>query len=141
MQGNDRSEEVQRNGTNILDRWQWQWELQKRKEAIQEVPSPLCSSKPKVHIIDPASLHDPTIDGKPTEVYIGRGSFSVFRLQYYRGIKVAVKEFLPRSMKVDVAAILSLLNHPYLHIFHTYLECVYFNTSLSYNSSISWYWF
>ncbi len=95
----------------------WQWELQKRKEAIQEVPSPLCSSKPKVHIIDPASLHDPTIDSKPTEVYIGRGSFSVVRLQYYRGMKVAVKEFLPRSIKVDVtneAAILSLLNHPYL---------------------------
>ncbi len=92
----------------------WQWELQKRKEAIQEVPSHRKYHHLFVQVsrrYTSASLHDPTIDG---EVYIGRGSFSV---QYYRGIKVAVKEFLPRSMKVDVtneAAILSLLNHPYL---------------------------
>ena len=36
------------------------------------------------------------------------------RLQYYRGMKVAVKEFLPHSMKSDVVTILSMLNHPNL---------------------------
>ena len=105
----------------------WQWELLKRKEAMQGELKAKCVSgrldqgatlrQVKVPEIDPVHLIDPIKNGKPTEVYLGRGSFSVVRLQFYRSIKVAVKEFLPRSVREDVkseANILSLLTHPYL---------------------------
>lgn len=107
----------------------WQWELQKRKEAVKEqlrivkqIPSTLPpkaqSSTSLLHEICPDLLHDPVkSDGSTSEEYIGRGSFAVVRLQLYRGFHVAVKEFLPRSVRADVvheATILTKLCHPYL---------------------------
>ncbi len=68
------------------------------------------SSQVKVPEIDPVHLIDPV---QPTEVYVGRGSFSVVS-----SIVVAVKEFLPRSVREDVKneanilSLLSLLTHP-----------------------------
>ena len=64
-------------------------------------------------------LEDPVIDGERKESYIGRGSFGIVRLQLYRDMKVAVKEFLPRSLHEDVineAHILASLSHPYLPV-------------------------
>ena len=104
----------------------WQWELQKRKEAhqdqvklarsVQQLPSQsdLTSGQ---HEINPENLSDPIQDGKPCEIYLGRGSFSVVRLQVYRNILVAVKEMLPRTVRKDViheAKILNKLCHPFL---------------------------
>ena len=51
------------------------------------------------------------------ECYVGRGSFGVVKVQSFRGIQVAVKVFLPRSLKADVyteASILQLLCHTYV---------------------------
>ena len=105
----------------------WQWDLQKRKEAMAEhMQSRLCKKSqpqviPCVHEIDPNDLKDPIVDGVPKEVYIGRGSFSVVRLQQYRGIRVAVKEFLSRTLTEDIegeATFLAKLCHPFLpHLF------------------------
>ena len=102
----------------------WQWELHKRKEAMTEQ---LRRSKsrsqivPTVHEIDTNDLKDPIVDGVSKEVFIGRGSFSVVRLQQYRGIRVAVKEFLSRTLKEDIqaeATFLAKLCHPFLpHLF------------------------
>ena len=104
----------------------WQWELQKRKEAhqdqvklarsVQQLPSQsdLTSGQ---HEINPGNLSDPIQDGKPCEIYLGRGSFSVVRLQLYRNILVVVKEMLPRTVRKDViheAKILNKLCHPFL---------------------------
>ena len=46
----------------------WQWELQKQKDSMPEVLSRSLGSE-KIHDID---ITDPTIDGKPTEVYNNR---------------------------------------------------------------------
>ncbi len=100
----------------------WRWELLKRKEAHREnLTRNRHSSTTKEaaihHCIDPAHLQDPIADGKPTTMYIGRGSFSVVRVQLYRGILVAVKELLPRTLQQDVlheANMLIRLCHPYL---------------------------
>lgn len=106
----------------------WQWELMKRREAMQEQLKlrtyckyksfcPKVSPTIHVHQIDLDQLLDPVKDEKPQEVYLGRGSFSVVRLQLYRGIKVAVKEFLPRTFYADVkneASMLARFCHPYL---------------------------
>ena len=49
--------------------------------------------------------------------FVGKGSFGVVKYQTYRGIRVAVKEFLPRTMRESVlkeAAFLVELCHPYL---------------------------
>lgn len=106
----------------------WQWELVKRKEAMTEQLKLRVYMKNRnfgakttpiihVHQIDLTHLTDPLKDGKPQEIYLGRGSFSVVRLQLYRGIKVAVKEFLPCTIFSDVqneASILARFCHPYL---------------------------
>lgn len=103
----------------------WQWELQKRKEAMQELrtggqrrqPESHGSLLPAVHQIDPSHLTDPVIEGNSKEVYVGRGSFSVVRLQTYRDIKVAVKEFLRHYLHTDAqneARILSIICHTHL---------------------------
>ena len=69
------------------------------------------------HEIDPGLLKNPTVCGvNNNEVFIGRGSFSVVKLQVYRGIKVATKKFLPNTIVADVlkeAHILSQFCHPY----------------------------
>ena len=93
-QSKNRNENVQRNGTHIWDRWQW--ELLKCKEGMIQDLGRRCtvgrshdstrSTKPLIHNIDPKELCDPIQDGKPVEVFVGRGSFSVVRLQLYRGI-------------------------------------------------------
>ena len=57
------------------------------------------------------------VEGKEKEHFIGRGSFSIVKVQYYRGVLVAVKCFLVRSIKEDVikeAMIVSKLSHPCL---------------------------
>ena len=107
----------------------WHWELMKRREAMkhlkhtqfgEDVSTTTSSAIPSTHEIRQDLLIDPIIEGKPIEHYISRGSFSVVRLQIYRGIKVAVKEMLPKTVKDDVhreAAILSQLCHPYLPCF------------------------
>ena len=58
-------------------------------------------------------LTDPT-SSNMLELYVGRGSFGVVKLQLFRGIKVAVKELLPRTNLLDVrheAQILSKLRY------------------------------
>lgn len=106
----------------------WRWELEKRKEAmVQEMKSrsllkyrsSVLSSDQEIVVqhIDPDLLSDPIIGGKQKEFFIGRGSFGVVRMQVYRGIKVAVKEFLPRTIATDVlheASIMTRLCHPNL---------------------------
>ena len=57
------------------------------------------------------------LDINQEERYAGRGSFGIVKVQSFRGILVAVKMFLPRSLKADVyseASILQHLCHPYL---------------------------
>ncbi len=98
----------------------WRWELEKRKEAMitnSRVSSHKHSLHPVVHEVDPSLLTDPVVNEKRQEHYLGRGSFGVVRLQLYRGIYVAVKELLPKSVKEDVkheAEILATLCHPFL---------------------------
>lgn len=75
------------------------------------------TGKCAVHEISAKNLEDPIIDGEQKAVYVGRGSFAIVRAQMYRGMKVAVKEFLPRSIKDDLlreVEVLSHLCHPYL---------------------------
>lgn len=103
----------------------WQWELQCRKECMVHEKRLLgrfgkeqSLKSFKVHEIDPDLLLNPT-NGADTAVdkFVGRGSFSVVRMQVYRGMRIAVKELLPGSVKNDVyqeANILALLCHPYL---------------------------
>ena len=70
----------------------WQWELQKRRECLLEQYRPQQKGNgaasqtrvlPAVHEISSTDLKDPVVDGVPTEIYVGRGSFSVVRLQQY----------------------------------------------------------
>ena len=73
-----------------------------------------------VYEINLTDLKDPVVDETPTEIYVGRESLSVVCLQQYRGIKVAVKEFLSRTVKEDVKneTVLARLCHPFLpHLF------------------------
>ena len=101
----------------------WRWELQVRRDLmINERLTRRCSQSKQVvkcvpPCIDPSMLEDPLIDGRCKECYVGRGSFRIVRLQVFRGINVAVKEFLPRTLREDVtneALILASLCHPYL---------------------------
>ena len=97
----------------------WRWELHQRREAMvrERMATKRCSVKLVLPSIDPSMLEDPAIDGKIQECYVGRGSFGIVRLQVYRTIPVAVKEFLPRSLADDVtneANLLASLCHPYL---------------------------
>ena len=105
----------------------WRWELEQRKECMVREKSLLSrqclrtTEVPKVHVheIDPDVLLNPVAssDGEDNEVFVGRGSFGVVRLQIYRGVRVAVKELLPRTLASDVhkeAQILARFCHPYL---------------------------
>lgn len=101
----------------------WRWELQKRKELLGiEHSECLHGSKKTVLYVNPAMLND-LKDG--TNTYVGRGSFGVVKLKVYRGIYVAVKEFLPRTLLDDVikeAELLSHFSHPNLP--HCFGICV-----------------
>lgn len=99
----------------------WHWELEKRKESLREYKRSQSGSlqvlSSKLHEIDPSMLHEPILEGKEKEHFVGRGSFSIVKVQYYRGVLVAVKRFLAHSIKEDVvkeATIVSKLSHPCL---------------------------
>ena len=103
----------------------WRWELLRRKEAHRENLArnvhhkQTATCEPIHHHIDPSHLQDPIymLDGKSAAKYIGRGSFSVVRVQLYRDVLVAVKELLPHTLQRDVlheANMLIKLCHPYL---------------------------
>ena len=96
----------------------WQWELCRRKEELRDsLRQPNVTHQPIHHQIDPSELVDPICNGKPSTLYIGRGLFSVVRVQLHRGILVAVKELLPRTLQCDViheANMLIKLCHPHL---------------------------
>lgn len=99
------------------------WEVEQRRAAMVTGSS----HHPKItgsggvkygfHEISMNNLEDPVVDGQQKSLYVGRGSFAIVRVQLYRGMKVAVKEYLPRCVKDDLlheAAVLSQLCHPYL---------------------------
>ena len=101
----------------------WRWELQKRKELLGHDRSKCLDDGKKALLhIDPDMLTD-VVNG--TTTYVGRGSFGVVKLKLYRGIYVAVKEFLPRTMLDDVigeAELLSCFCHP--HLPHCFGICI-----------------
>lgn len=101
----------------------WRWELEKQREAMinlcqQRVrKSPAVGGVVSIQEIDLSMLYNPVIDGKEEVHYVGRGSFGIVRAQMLRGILVAVKEFLSRSVTADViheASVLNRICHPYL---------------------------
>ena len=103
------------------DYWdRWKWEQQRRREENMEVTSKAShytANPSSFHHINPVYITDPGVDGKSAETYLGSGSFSIVKLQVYRGIKVAVKQFRAGSLQEDVlneAKILNSLCHPNL---------------------------
>ncbi len=60
------------------------------------------------------------------DVFVGRGCFAVVKVQLFQGIKVAVKELLPRTVLADVlqeASIFSKLSHPCVpYLFGIYIR-------------------
>lgn len=102
----------------------WQWELAQRKEEMVQqgsMKSQIVKKVPMLLEIDPKQLHNPQLQGSEDELYIGRGSFSTVKYQLYRGMPVAVKELLPRTLLCDVkkeATLMSEFCHPSLpHLF------------------------
>ena len=101
----------------------WQWKLRQRKEAMVRERTTIMMSQHRgsssivlLHEIDRTLLHDPVVEGSE-EVFLGRGSFEIVKFQTFRGIKVAVKEVLPRTVLSDVcseARILAQLSHPFV---------------------------
>ena len=100
------------------DYWdRWQWEMHRRKEEMSKKASKSINTSKSLHQIDPSQLSDPIQGGRPAEIFLGRGSFSIVRLKVYRGMHVAVKQFRTQALKLDVdneALFLSSLCHPYL---------------------------
>ena len=102
----------------------WHWELQQRKEAMERekvILTGIGNIKTrrvlKLHLIEPHLLCNPLNISDDESMYVGRRSFGRVRGQLYRGIRVAVKEFLPHSVAADVlheARVLSVLCYPYL---------------------------
>ena len=91
--------------------------VKQRKEELKK-KNLLVAGGSELLQVDLSQLQNPS--GMENDVYIGRGSFGVIRLQVFRGIYVAVKELLPHSLLVDVkseASLLFLLCHPYLPFF------------------------
>ena len=97
----------------------WRWELQKRKEAMVSARSRVglkniyTASQQHFMEVDSSML----VNISQKQCYAGRGSFRIVKIQAFRSIQVAVKMFLPRSLKCDVyheASILQRLCHPYL---------------------------
>ena len=103
----------------------WNWELQKRKESmVSEMMAYRAlrgthsnSAVSTFHEIDPRNLQDPEGMEDKMDLWIGRGSFGIVKLQVYRGISVAVKELLPKTLLTDVqhkAAMMMKLCNPNL---------------------------
>lgn len=70
-----------------------------------------------IHEIDRSLLSDPVANSDEDELFVGRGCFGIVKVQLYRGIHVAVKEFLPKTVTADVmheASMLSCMCHPHL---------------------------
>ena len=66
--------------------------------------------------IDSSMLSDP-INGRSEDMYPGRGSFGVVKVEVLHEILVAVKEYLPKTLESDLvheASILNKMCHPYL---------------------------
>lgn len=104
----------------------WRWEAQKRKEAMIQTHLTQCSTSTSKHPTATEKMVLQQIDPSMlTNVYdadnfVGRGSFGRVKVQLYRGIPVAVKQFLPRTVVQDVvneAEILLQLSHPNLPYF------------------------
>ena len=93
------------------------WELEKRKETLREYKRDRNGSLQvpgsTLYEIDPSMLHEPIVEGKEKEHFIGRGSFSIVKVQYYRGVLVVVKRFLVHNI-IKEATIVSKLSHPCL---------------------------
>ncbi len=88
-----------------------------RAMMIEGIGSSSTVSVTQLHEIDPTLLQDPVRKGSEPEVFIGRGSFGVVKLQVFRQMNVAVKEMSPRTVLSDVlneARILALLCHPFV---------------------------
>lgn len=84
-----------------------------------KIPQNAVESQSYLQIIDRKMLTNPTSLGhapSDEDIFVGRGSFGVVKYQEFRGIDVAVKEFLPHTIAADVqkGQILSKLCHPYL---------------------------
>lgn len=98
------------------------WEVQQRRDIMRKqkqtaLPSPSVKTVFVLHEINVQNLQDPVVDGKQEVVYLGRGAFGIVKVQFYRDLLVAVKEYQPRSLVADVkqeAALVSHLCHPYL---------------------------
>ena len=67
--------------------------------------------------IDSSMLSDPFLNGEKQGSYVGRGSFGVAKLELYRGIFVAVKELLQRSVKDTCRPLSSLLTVPVQYMY------------------------
>lgn len=110
----------------------WRFELDRSKQLLKEKREAKFSLKHGI-ISQKSSTQEPCTVPKinrsllcnPVElgmysddrVFVGKGSFGVVKYQTYRGIQVAVKEFLPHTLKESVfkeAAFLVELCHPYL---------------------------
>ena len=64
----------------------WQWELKQHKEELKK-KNLLVAGGSELLQVDISQLQNPS--GMENDVYIGRGSFGVIRLQVFRGIYVA----------------------------------------------------
>ena len=105
----------------------WRWELQERRQTLTMTrKNPL--STPVVRLvlpsIDSSMLEDPLINGERKECYAGRGSFGIVRVCVFRGIKVAVKEFLPRTLREDVTKEAHILSSRVTPTYLVFLVCV-----------------
>lgn len=107
------------------ERWRHELEerkvLQKRERELifsfRHSIIPKCDVTSTVPRVDRSLLINPTKSGENPDFYVGRGSFGIVKCQMYRGICVAVKEFLPHTIEESVlreAQIMSKLCHPYL---------------------------
>ena len=106
---------------HYIGTWQshWRYELGERRKTL-ECSRSMQPIQVQVPRIDRSLLHDPIEFGdhpSDRDLFVGRGSFGVVKCQIYRGIRVAVKEFLPHTVQDSVmkeAHVQLGLCHPYL---------------------------
>ena len=78
--------------------------------------------------IEPSLFTNPVQkNGQIEDLFVGHSFFAVVKLQLFRGIKVAVKEVLPRTV-LSTMKRPSSCNFP-THMFHTYLGCALINSN------------
>ena len=86
---------------NMARLGRWRWELRERKESLMFYQQSSTADK----VLDPSILNDVS----------DIGSYGIVKMQLYRGIYVAVKQFLPCTFVNDVineVKILLQLSHP-----------------------------